>query len=173
MEKPPVARVYFKASALDENEPAVRPDASTHWGDRLAGAALMVALVTVVPRSARAEVPANASPSVTSSSQPPSTPALLSTVRFVSTDAEASFQRKTGTTTAHLSTFYGFASGRVNSYDEICTDTCELTLPTGSYTFAMARPGLRPVESAPIRLPRGSSNRSSWRFGPPHLKSAQ
>jgi hypothetical protein len=63
-----------------------------------------------------------------------------------------------------LSRRSGSASGsagryraEVTGYDELCTTPCQISLPAGTHTFAVAKPGGKPLEADPVTLPSGKA----------------
>ncbi|HET7544486.1 MAG TPA: hypothetical protein VFK05_31660 [Polyangiaceae bacterium] len=48
--------------------------------------------------------------------------------------------------------------GTVNAYDEVCTAPCNVSMPAGTHTFAIARAGGKPHETDPVTLPAGNAN---------------
>src|SRR6188768_2388909 len=47
--------------------------------------------------------------------------------------------------------------GTVSGYDEVCTSPCDVSMPAGTHTFAVAKPGGRPREVDPVTLPAGNA----------------
>jgi hypothetical protein len=50
--------------------------------------------------------------------------------------------------------------GFVNGYDEVCTAPCNVSIPAGTHTFAVAKSGGKPREADAVSLPAGKANMS-------------
>lgn len=46
----------------------------------------------------------------------------------------------------------------MSGYDEVCTVPCTMSMPAGTHTFAVAKPGGSPREAGAVTLPAGSTN---------------
>ena len=53
--------------------------------------------------------------------------------------------------------FVRSAAGAALAYDELCTAPCEVSLPAGTHTFAVAEPDGKPRKAAPLTLPAGQT----------------
>ncbi len=79
-------------------------------------------------------------------------------VDFVSEPTGSSLSRRSSTATfAHS----GYTGPAATGYDEICTAPCNASMPAGTHTFAVAKPGGDPIEAEPITLPAGHSTLKS------------
>ena len=55
----------------------------------------------------------------------------------------------------------GFSGvGTVSGYDEVCTAPCDVSMPAGTHTFAVAKPGGKPREADAVTLPAGNATMS-------------
>lgn len=78
-----------------------------------------------------------------------------------------------GTTLFRRSGSVGLSGvGTVSGYDEVCTTPCNVSMPAGTHTFAVAKPGGKPHEADPVVLPAGNAtmtvavvDRTSIRIG--------
>ncbi len=77
-------------------------------------------------------------------------------VDFVSAPTGESLFRRSNTA-AFASDQGSFANG----YEEVCTAPCNVSMPAGTHTFAIAKPGSRAIEAEPVTLPPGNSTLSA------------
>ena len=65
---------------------------------------------------------------------------------------------KEGITLFRRSASAGFSGvGTVSGYDEVCTTPCNVSMPAGTHTFAVSKPGGKPREADPVLLPAGKA----------------
>jgi len=68
----------------------------------------------------------------------------------------------TGITLFRRAASAGFnGQGTVSGYDEVCTAPCNVSMPAGTHTFAVAKPGGKPHEADAITLPAGNATMSA------------
>lgn len=50
-----------------------------------------------------------------------------------------------------------FRRSDVGKYEELCTAPCSLSVPAGTHTFAIGKPGGKPIKANPVSLPPGNA----------------
>ncbi len=74
-------------------------------------------------------------------------------LQLVSTPPGITFQRRTGSAIA----VGGNGSAIATGYDDLCTAPCDVSIPAGTYTIALAKTGGSSVEAEPVVIPAGES----------------
>ena len=75
-------------------------------------------------------------------------------------EAKVQFESTPSTLTLHRRSASAGITGHggvISGYDEICTAPCRVSLPAGTYTFAVSKPSKNAVEAEPVTLPAGTS----------------
>jgi hypothetical protein len=66
--------------------------------------------------------------------------------------------KKPGITLFRRAASAGFnGTGTVSGYSEVCTTPCNVSMPSGTHTFAIAKAGGTPREADPVMLPAGKA----------------